>query len=282
MSRRRELAARLHGLDEIREIMNSMKSLAYMESRKIGGFLASQRSVVSGMEAAAEDFLGFYANTLSAPDEADIEVYVLVGSERGFCGDYNRGLLYYFEQLSGKANEDKLRLITVGYKLQGLFRNDGRVLQQIDGASVVEEVSEVLNRLAGCLASIQRQWTSMKLYIVFYDDELQLKHKILLPPFQQFLNGPPAHAHAPLLNLQPRQFLRELSHQYLFAALHAVLYTSLMAENRRRVMHLEGALRHMEEQIENLHHRDNVMRQEEIIEEIEVILLRSGDMERTF
>jgi F-type H+-transporting ATPase subunit gamma len=281
MSRRRELAARRNSLDEIREIMNSMKNLAYMESRKISGFLESQRAVVSSMETAAEDILGFFAYTLSGMDDTDIEVYVLVGSERGFCGDYNRNLLRYFHKLSRHVNDKKLRLISVGQKLHGLLQNDDRVLRQVNGASVAEEVDNVLNHLVGQLVLIRRQWTSMKLSIVYYDDEQQPRHENLLPPFQQFLHRPPAHANAPLLNLQPRQFLRELIHHYLFAAMHAVLYTSLMAENRRRVMHLDGALQHMDEQIDNLHRRDNVLRQEEIVEEIEVILLRSEDAGQT-
>jgi F-type H+-transporting ATPase subunit gamma len=46
-----------------------------------------------------------------------------------------------------------------------------------------------------------------------------------------------------------------------------------MAENRRRVSHLEGAVRHLDNETTKLTHLYNVLRQEEIIEEIEVILL---------
>lgn len=46
-----------------------------------------------------------------------------------------------------------------------------------------------------------------------------------------------------------------------------------MAESQQRVMHLDGAVQHMDEQSEELHRKSNILRQEEIIEEIEVILL---------
>jgi F-type H+-transporting ATPase subunit gamma len=277
MTRRRDISVRRYSLDEIREIMNSMKNLAYMESRKISGFLESQRAVVASMETAARDFLGFYPDTMVEPDDVSLEVYILVGTERGFCGDLNRGLLNYFDRLLQDHGDDKVRLISVGHKMQSLLQDDARVIQHVEGASVVEEVSEVLNRLVNQLAAIQHEYASMTLYVVYHDEQQRPVHNILLPPFQQFLHQPPLHRHAPILNLEPRQFLRELSHQYLFATLHAMLYTSLMAENRRRVSHLEGAVQHMQEQIENMRHQDNVLRQEEIIEEIEVILLRSGD-----
>ena len=46
-----------------------------------------------------------------------------------------------------------------------------------------------------------------------------------------------------------------------------------MAENRRRMQHLEGAIRRLEERTSELALKRNALRQEEITEEIEVILL---------
>ena len=62
------------------------------------------------------------------------------------------------------------------------------------------------------------------------------------------------------------------------AALHEMLYSSLMAENHHRVAHLEGAVRHLDSEATKLAHRCNTLRQEEIIEEIEVILLSALDI----
>jgi F-type H+-transporting ATPase subunit gamma len=90
----------------------------------------------------------------------------------------------------------------------------------------------------------------------------------------------PALGHAPALNLAPRAFLLELIEHYLYAVLHAILYASLMAESTRRVRHLEGAVRHLDEEAERLLRRSNALRQEEIIEEIEVILLNAATVDQ--
>jgi F-type H+-transporting ATPase subunit gamma len=71
----------------------------------------------------------------------------------------------------------------------------------------------------------------------------------------------------------------ELVDQYLFAALHELLYTSLMAENQQRVMHLESAVRHLDEELSELNRQINILRQEEITEEIEVLLLSTGSLD---
>ena len=76
-----------------------------------------------------------------------------------------------------------------------------------------------------------------------------------------------------MLNLPPLDLFSKVLDQYLYAILHEVLYSALLAENRRRLVHMENALDHIEEQRAGLRLRYNALRQEEITEEIEVILL---------
>jgi len=100
-----------------------------------------------------------------------------------------------------------------------------------------------------------------------------------MPPFGDRPKKPRS-GHAPLLHLSPRQFLSQLTEQYLFAALFEMWYASLMAENRRRVAHLDGAVRHLDDEAGVLLRKSNAMRQEEIVEEIEVILLSAENPHR--
>jgi F-type H+-transporting ATPase subunit gamma len=83
-------------------------------------------------------------------------------------------------------------------------------------------------------------------------------------------------------SLPPRSYLplesllEKLTEHYLYAVLHEVFHGSLMAENERRMMHMENALRRLDEQAEDLRRRRNRLRQEEITEEIEVITLTTN------
>jgi F-type H+-transporting ATPase subunit gamma len=275
VSRRRDLEKHRRSLDEIGNIMNSMKNLSYMETRKIGAFLDVQHAMVKHFETVAADFLAFYPATLSASTAmpVDINVYLLIGTERGFCGDFNHALLRHFETQQISHNADQLQLICIGHKLRTLLQNDERPIIFIDGASVAEEVDNVLNQLATRLAAIQQQHGALNLYVFYHNDEHELIQQQLLPPFQNLIQHQAQQTLTPMLNIEAGEFLLELSYQYLFIALYEILYTSLMAENRQRMSHLEGAVQHMEKQSEELHRQGNILRQEEIIEEIEVILL---------
>jgi F-type H+-transporting ATPase subunit gamma len=205
-------------------------------------------------------------------------VYLLIGSERGFCGDFNHALLRHYETISLSSDIDQPQLISVGHRLTTLEGNYNHNILFIDGASVAEEIDKVLNQIVNQLASLQQQYQSLDLHVLYHNDEQQIIAQQLLPPFQH-LRHQQQDMQAPELNIQPAEFLLDLSYHYLFAVLHEILYTSLMAESRQRLAHLEGAIQHMDEQSEELHRRSNVLRQEEIIEEIEVILLSAVSLD---
>jgi F-type H+-transporting ATPase subunit gamma len=269
MTRRHTLERQRDSLSEIREIMNSMKTLAYMETRKLARFLTAQQAALQTIETVAADFLAWHPGALPGTGGA-ARVCLLIGTERGFCGDFNQRLLRF---LGTVQEAGTLQLVVIGRKLQMLFEGDGRVVTRLEGASVAEEVSLVLNRLAQELDTLQRRYGSLALSAVCQDSAGDIRMTQLLPAFRQTPAQSEPAGYAPDLNLAPAEFLFNLTEQYVFTALHERLYTSLMAENRNRVNHLDGAVKHLDETTGDLARRCSQLRQEEIIEEIEIILL---------
>ncbi len=274
MTRRLDLENHHHSLNEIIKILDAMKMLAYMETHKLGTFLDAQHRVFEAISTATSDFLSFYPRTVSKESEA-FPVYLLIGSERGFCGDFNQELLDYSEQFLNIPPNVKPTLIIVGRKLYNLMQDDVHIYAQISGPNVVEEVPAVLEQTVQILAKLQQQQPLMSLYSVYHGGEQGIITKKLLPPFQQKQQQPQRFQYAPELNLSPEDFLINVAEQYLFTALHEVLYTSLLEENHNRVMHLEGAVKHLESKADELTQQCNIIRREEITEEIEVILLNA-------
>jgi F-type H+-transporting ATPase subunit gamma len=269
MSRRRNIEVHRRNLGEIREIMNSMKSLAYIETRKLTKRLAAQRAVVASIETAARDFLSFFPGA-AVPRSGSESIRLVVGTERGFCGDLNQ--LLWRHATAAAQKETPERLVVVGRKLHGLFEDDSRVAAFVDGAETAEEVASVLIRVVAELSALQARHGVSTVSLTYLGAEHEPKTVRLLPSFadealsQEF-------AYPPVLNLPAPEFLLALTDQYLFAALNEILYSALMEENHRRVTHLDGAVNHLDEQMERLGRRLNELRQEEIIEEIEIILL---------
>jgi F-type H+-transporting ATPase subunit gamma len=278
MTRRHKVQKHRHSLGEIRNIMNSMKTLAYMETRKLSRFLDAQHAVVRSIETVAADLLGFHPEILPETGRAT-PVYILIGSERGFCGDFNRSLLKTMDSVLPAESPHQPMLIAVGRKLYTLMEDDARMVSSIDGASVVEEVTALLTQLVNELTKLQHKHGALNVYCVYQDGEAgELIHE-LLPPFKSLLHNPQRFSYPPLLNQSPQKFFVELTDHYLFAALHEMLYKSLMMENQFRVTHLEGAVRHLDDESAELQQQCNALRQEEIIEEIEEIMLSAASLD---
>jgi F-type H+-transporting ATPase subunit gamma len=271
LSRLRELEQHLRQLAEIGEIMRSMKILAVMETRKLTRFLDALEQSVRCIEAVADDLLDFHPHLAGELDQATTAILV-IGSERGFCGDFNEQLVA--ELAAVRAELGECQILGVGRKLCDHLTTEPGTVGEFAGPSVAEEVADTLNHLVSKISVLEKNHARLHLIVLHHRNGVSGIHrKRLLPPFTRRGIGHTRFTWPPLLYLAPERFVAELMEHYLFAALHEIFYTSLMAENQRRIQHLEGAVRRLDEKNGTLARAYRKLRQEEITEEIELILL---------
>jgi len=167
-----------------------------------------------------------------------------------------------------------MTLIAVGSKLHPLLNEDNQNIVYVEGAGFAEEIFSVVGSLAQTLEANQQPTSLYALH--HHGQHNDLTKERLLPPFKETDYKKAHYPNPPLLNLTTRDFFLELTDHYLFSALHRILYISLMTENQHRIQHLENATHHLDDKTDELGRKINALRQEEIIEEIEVILLNAS------
>ena len=281
MSQSRELQMRIAQMEEIRSILNAMKNLALIEIHKLTRYQSAQSLSVANIEQAAQDFLEF--NPQSIDKDQAKAIAILIGAERGFCGDFN-------EKLIRLVNSDVYSgMIAIGTRLCNRLSDHPLVITAINGANTAEEVSTILNQLIDAITAITTESSDkhqlndcsprFQLVAIYHDHRsAQISQQQILPAFSRSAQKTSQTGHAPLLNLKPVEFFAELSHHYLYAVLHEIFYLSLLAENQQRLQHLEGAVKHLDDATVNLQRKSQIFRQEEITEEIEVILLNAENL----
>lgn len=267
MSARRELERHLASLTEIRSIMTSMRALALVETRKLDRLMEGQQQLLGTIDRAARDLLHHHPDLLPV-DRGLRTVTLLLGSERGFCGDFNEALV---PGASGPEGE----WLVVGRKLHTRIGEHPSVGATLPGPAAAEDVDGVLAQIVATISRIRQQQGAVRLVTHSHGRETgnAVRQRSLLPPWQAGEATDRTYRVAPVLNLSPRDMFRELVDHYLFAALRDILVASLWAENQRRAQHLDGAVSRLDERIGELQKRSRQVRQEEITEEIEVILL---------
>jgi len=272
VSRRRAIEQRLRSLEDIREVLGAMQNLALAETRKLARFLATQQRLAAGLDAALADLVAAHPHPRAVRPPAH-EACILVGSERGFCGDFNETLLEALERhLNGSAAVVP-RFVTVGYKLSRKLADDDRVVERVDGATVAEDIEPVLARLVDALVRIESEPQSVSLTAVYHRSE---PAGVVVQPLDPYSASPGTGRRSripPRLQLPPERILAEVARLSLEAQLRGILSGSLMAENLDRLRHMDAAGRHIDREAERLRLRRNSLRQEEITEEIELLLL---------
>jgi F-type H+-transporting ATPase subunit gamma len=270
MSGLAELSQRVTRLKEIRGIMTAMKSLSLVETKKLARFIGHQRRMLANIEAAAADFVHFFPAPAGAATQRIL--LLLIGSERGFCGNFNERVLAALHELP--AWPQRPRLIAVGRRLASRLEaaslKDADVIASIDGPGVTEDVPAVLDRMMEALRTASRLSAGdVALFALAHGaaGEPQLKRLLPLP-----VASAVHFTHAPQIQLAPSEFFAELLDQYLLAAMHGLIYESMAVENRQRQAHMEYALDRLGETLDALALKRNALRQEQIIEEIEVML----------
>lgn len=277
MSRRREISKRQDALADIAGIMSAMKGLALMETRILADILTSQRKMVTAIEHTAAEFYSCYPMLLCSTTQAR-ELCIVIGAEQGFCGDFNETLLVQMQQRQ-ESHQGPIDWIVLGRRLMQRLPVKEAHLLALSGAIVADEVQMVLLNLTQKISQLllQEHHTGCALTVLYHSDatgEIRLRH---LLPLRDLPLNTRSYRYPPELLITPEAFLLGLTDHYLYAILNEVLYSSLMAENRQRLTHMERALQRLDEEKDKLRLVYNIRRQEEITEEIETILL-SVDM----
>jgi F-type H+-transporting ATPase subunit gamma len=271
---RRDIDRHLQSLGDVREILGAMRNLALLETRKLTRALADQQRVVKTIRAAVTEVLAALPPPAGAPAEVE-EILVVLGSERGFCGDFNRALL---DELRQVLDRGKVPIIAVGQRLAARLPASVTPVATLAGATTTDEISEVIVRV---MREVRRWHESgngrgpMRA-VVMHQQRTGGVARAALDPLCDAEVAARESGQPPRTYLAPETLLEKLTEHYLYAVLHQVFHGSLMAENERRMMHMENALRRLDEQAEGLRRRRNGLRQEEITEEIEVITLTTS------
>jgi F-type H+-transporting ATPase subunit gamma len=268
MSERRRIMQRAASLREIDEILGAMKSLAFVEAHRISTFIDAQRQAVAWIETAAADFLSDYRESLPS-SETHGDIVCVLGAERGLCGDFNGRIRAACDE-HAQALAGAKQVVVVGTRLAESY--SGKVHTVLEGPSVVEEVPAMIARLLHELATALSAQTEALGLLLMYQDAEGVQLRRLLP-----FSPPPVaavrHAYPLRLQLTPQDFFRAMAEHYLYAVLHAIFYESLLEESRQRLEHMQRARDQLGENLGDLERRQRKLRQEEITEEIELILL---------
>lgn len=255
MSSRADLRARLVLLDELSGIFRALRSFALAELHRVSSRQQAQREALAVVDQA---FAPLSALLPAAPDPAR-DRWILLGSVRGFCGSLNEEVVDAWQRAGGSA----CPTIAVGERLAAAIPVDAQ-LSPVPGASGGLDASDAIDRM---LAALPDDPLPAGGLLLCAHGEAGVAVRRLWPPQP----SPTGAQYPPLANQPLPQLAAELARHMLYHALLEALLDSIRVENRRRLQQMDNALHHLDASTDALVLRRNRLRQEAIVEEIEVM-----------
>lgn len=263
MNQRQTIESKLALYDELEGILGAMRSFALAELRRIEKRETSQRQVVENLQLALDD-LSSHLPPPTSPASSDI--WLMLGSVRGFCGSFNEDIIRCW---TAQAPNDA-PLIVVGERLQGLLAAEHAL--EVAGADGGNDAPEAIDRiLAGVMAIESRRPNQEFGLVACIRDESTARIQRLWPlPTSQRVPSKPT----PITLGPAGEVVAGVARHYLYHSLLALLLRSIRVENHMRLLQMENALHHLQDGYQELERQRNRLRQEEIVQEIELMVGR--------
>lgn len=259
MSQRAENNYRLELYDELDDIITAMRNLAQVEMVRLEKAHRHQQTLFDSSQQALSHFLFHFDSTIKPQDSSGPNVLLALGSERGFCGGFNEQVAHRFRELD---LSDTDIILVIGSRLASKL-SDHHGIMALSAAVGIDESLPVMQSITDKLL---QHGLPHRIRLLYHDrSAVQLTQ--LLPVEYSSQNSNSLD-----INLPPETLLPQLQWQHLQQALMLYLTKSLHTENRWRLQQMEGARDHLEELSLTLRKRINAQRQQQIVEEIEVIL----------
>lgn len=290
MEQLEHLTIRLDNIQAVEPILNALRAIA--SSSRLQALKKAQ-----AVEQYGQDLLHILSILLPRATKSPgisqtrapgsgTRILLVIGSERGLCGAFNKAVVEYADHLLTKyANAGRpARLMTLGARAQRGFGKtehkpswSGRL--SATGLPAFHVAHDLVRRW-------QRPYSSREIEAVevVYNSYRGLTYheprsKLLFPP-QLPLDSPSATQVEPWLETDPRSLFDHALELWLSALLFGTLLESAAAEHSARFRLLDGASQNAERLIEELKLYLQTARQEAITSELQDLAIGAGLLER--
>lgn len=271
MENMEESTRRKSTLEDLQDLFKSLKGLSFSELQR-----ADQRKqVLPIMKKVLADFRvqinAYMRRGLTQAPGCKEFVPVVIGSERGFCGSYNRILL----DRARKQQYFSSTPVIVGHKFLSVTEQNEVFFDFIPGAGAADEIDTVV---IGIIDSLYRRTKKMQHMIpvvkIIYVEEIfgsaQVVEENLL---SDLVDDNYVEDNGSDTYLGQDELVSGFLETYLLVKLTECVTSAYLSECRLRLIQVDGACRRLDKKLLELDQQIRRKRQEWITQEIENILL---------
>jgi F-type H+-transporting ATPase subunit gamma len=269
MTRLSEIQSHIASMDELRDIVGAMRSLAGMRVQEARQALPAIHRYADSMATGIGSALLLMPQPLiDARQEQGRRALIVCTAEHGFVGGFNERML----EAADAALEASDRLFVLGSRGAALaFERGRKVVWTRSMATRVAGAPDAVNRLTSELYARLARGEIARVAVMFgryrQGGASTIERRPLLPLDTATIVAKSAHQ-PPLHNLPSRPLLEKLMYEYVFALLTEATVESIASENAARFAAMESAYDNVSKKLAGLQENARHARQTEITSEL--------------
>lgn len=275
-----QLRYRIRAIETIKKITHAMRLISMSARSRLKSkedplreYMKNSAQLLNRIKAHAPD----WQNPVINPGEnaPHNPLVILIGSQRGLCGNFNTTLFHFFESEIIKKPHKKggvVQIIPVGKKaINYIDENPNYSII----TSFPELTAKTLNAISHEILELLLRREPKFTNVVVFSNELktffvQKPRETVLVPFtiEQENTAEPLSKDDYLWEQSPNDLLDQLAYQTLEVQLHYLLFESLLAEHAARFISMDNATRNAQSLLEETQLQYNKLRQAKITKEL--------------
>lgn len=269
MSELIQMRQRMKAVETIKKITQAMRLISMSTHVRLRGkkaHLEEYKKELTQLYARISQSNGYTA-AIQESKPSDKTLIILVGAQKGLCGNFNTNLFYFFEKEVAKFNRDALELIIVGKKIADYAKNNAfPIIQQFD-LFTMQTLSTIAQELLNYILS--HHYQSVIVYSNYSKSFFAQKaQETLLVPFTPPLQETPEPTEEYIWEQDQHSLLDSIYKQMLYTQIQELLLQSLIAEQAARFIAMDNSTRNAGNLLDTMRLNYNKVRQTKITREL--------------
>jgi F-type H+-transporting ATPase subunit gamma len=274
MSQLIHMRQRIKTVETIKRITNAMRLI----SRSSHFHLNKQRKALNGYHQGImnlffrirRSYPTWHSSLIKAPTRSSKTLVIVIGSQKGLCGNFNSSLFTFFQTYVRKNQLAHATMISVGKKAHDFIQTEfpgHETMTFVEHTaatiiSIAQTLTETIIAAPAPYTSVLIISNKLKNFFIHYS------YITTLLPFGSTSPSAGQTQEECIIEGNPYDILDQLARLYIQATLQTVLFESLLAEQAARFISMDNATRNADTILENTRLDYNKLRQAKITKDM--------------
>jgi len=271
-----QIRQRIAAIATIKKITHAMRLISMSSHTRLKTkekSLTAYTKILTALFQTAKSHVSDWHNTVlqPSPSTQENQLVILIGSDKGLCGNFNTTLFYFFEEYLSSYNPETTTYVAIGKKAIDYLEQKKKIIpslvyKQLSANSLPAIARALVDHITLKPTPYQSVTVFSNILKTFF---LQKPEKTILIPFEALLATMPESDNSDFYWEQNGQEVVDfLAKQVIKGTLEYLLFQSLIAEQASRFISMDNSTRNADRLLESTKLQYNKLRQATITKEL--------------